>query len=85
MFTSCECRNSSKFVEDSVTGGFLQVWCPVGESVVERIYQLLLTAGYPERGIDWLRQHRLPVIVALAIGSWAVVIGLGWVVWSLLT
>lgn len=52
---------------------------------MERIYQLLLTAGYPVRGIDWLRQHRLPVIVALATGSWAVLIGLGWVVWSLLT
>jgi hypothetical protein len=47
---------------------------------VERIYQLLLAAGYPPRAVDWLRQKRLAVIIVLAIASWALVIGLTWMV-----
>ena len=50
--------------------------------VVERIYQMLLAVGYPDRGIDWLRQHRLATIVAMAIAAWALFIGVGWLIWS---
>jgi hypothetical protein len=57
----------------------------LGESFVERIYQLLLTAGYPARGVDWLREHRLATIVVLAVAAWALFIGLGWLIWSALT
>jgi hypothetical protein len=55
------------------------------ERALERIYQLLLTAGYPVRGVDWLRRHRLGTIIVLAIASWALFIAIGWMVWSLLT
>ena len=52
---------------------------------LERIYQLLLTVGYPASGVDWLRRRRLLTISILAICSWALFIGLGWLLWSLLT
>ncbi|MFC0009408.1 hypothetical protein [Devosia nitrariae] len=56
------------------------------ESVVlERVYQLLLAAGYPASGVDWLRQHRLTTIVLMAIAAWALFIGLGWLIWLALT
>lgn len=52
---------------------------------MDRIYQFLLTAGYPAEGVDWLRQHRLLVIVGMAVAAWALFIGAGWLVWSVLT
>lgn len=55
------------------------------ERALERIYQLLLTAGYPVQGVDWLRRHRLATIIVLAIAAWMLFIGIGWVAWSLLT
>lgn len=45
---------------------------------MERIYRLLQAYGYPPEGIDWLRQRRFRVIVVLAAGAWALVIGLIW-------
>jgi hypothetical protein len=45
---------------------------------VERVYQILLAVGYPPEGIDWVRKHRLPVIIAMAIGAWALFIAGGW-------
>jgi hypothetical protein len=53
--------------------------------VIDRVYQLLLDVGYPERGVDWLRQHRPALIALLAIGAWALFIGAGWLVWTILT
>ena len=52
---------------------------------MERVYQLLLAAGYPVQGIDWLRRHRLATIVVMAIAAWALFIGLGWLIWWALT
>jgi hypothetical protein len=52
---------------------------------VERIYQLLLTAGYPIQGVDWLRRHRTIIIILLAIASWMLFIAIGWLVWSLVS
>jgi hypothetical protein len=47
---------------------------------LEKIYRHLEAWGYPQQGIDWLRRHRLPVIVILAALSWitfvAVLVGL---------
>lgn len=52
---------------------------------MERVYQLLLIAGYPAQGVDWLRQHRLSAIVIMAIAAWALFIVVGWLIWSALT
>jgi hypothetical protein len=47
---------------------------------MERVYSWLLAAGYPKAGIDWMRRHRAAVIVALALASWGLFIGLGWII-----
>jgi len=52
---------------------------------MERIFDLLETAGYPVEAIDWLRQHALITICALAVAAWALFIALGWAFWTLLT
>jgi hypothetical protein len=54
------------------------------ENVLERVYQLLLTAGYPALGVDWLRRHRLLTIIVAAIAAWGLFILLGWLAWSAL-
>lgn len=86
---ACEYRKSIEFTERSVTGGFVSSAALGGgrpeERALERIYQLLLTAGYPVQGVDWLRRHRSATIIVLAIASWMLFIGIGWLVWSLLT
>jgi hypothetical protein len=41
---------------------------------LERFYRRLEAWGYPQTGTDWLRRHRLGVIVALAILSWILAI-----------
>ena len=51
---------------------------------MERVYQLLLAVGYPSRGVDWLRQHRLAVIVVMALAAWALFFGTGWLIWAVL-
>ena len=56
-----------------------------GQGVVDRIFELLLAAGYPPKGVDWLRQYRLAVIAVLAMAAWALVIGLGFLIWQGLT
>lgn len=53
--------------------------------MVEQIYQLLLAAGYPLRGVDWLRQRRLATVIVAAIAAWALFIALGWLAWVILT
>jgi hypothetical protein len=45
---------------------------------------MLLAIGYPPRGVDWLRQHRLAVIIAMALAAWALFIGLGWLALTVL-
>jgi len=45
---------------------------------MDRIFDMLLAAGYPRVGVDWLRRRRLLVIIVLAGVSWALFIGLGW-------
>lgn len=52
--------------------------------MLERVYQLLLTAGYPALGVDWLRRHRLLTIIVAAIAAWGLFILLGWLAWSAL-
>ena len=52
---------------------------------MERVYQLLLAAGYPQEGIDWMRKHKLTVIIAMAIAAWALFIAVGWLIWTVLT
>jgi len=52
---------------------------------LERIYELLLTAGYPLGGVDWLRRHRLLTIIVMAVAAWGLFIGVGWLIWSALT
>jgi hypothetical protein len=49
---------------------------------MERLYQMLEAFGYPAEGIDWLRRHRLVVVLGLAAAAWALVIGLVWLVAS---
>lgn len=49
---------------------------------LDQLYETLLTFGYPPAGIDWLKQHRLSVIIALAVLCWivllAAVVGAAW-------
>lgn len=52
------------------------------DALVDRIYDMLLAAGYPPRGVDWLRQRRQTVVIVLAIAAWALFIGLGWLAWT---
>jgi hypothetical protein len=64
------------------------MWCRqvrAGGRALERIYLLLLNAGYPKEGIDWLRRRRMAVIIGLAIGAWIIFIGLGWLIWTGIT
>jgi hypothetical protein len=37
---------------------------------MDRLYRLLEAAGYPSDAIDWLRRHRLAVILVMAVASW---------------
>ena len=43
---------------------------------VEKLYRQLEMWGYPRPAIDWLRVHRLPVIVFLGACSWVITIAL---------
>lgn len=45
---------------------------------MERIYKILLDAGYPKSGIDWLRRHRLATILILALLAWVICFILAW-------
>lgn len=47
---------------------------------MELVYAWLRAVGYPQGGIDWLRQHRGPTIMVLALLAWIPVIVLGWLV-----
>ena len=51
---------------------------------MERVFTWLLAAGYPDKGVDWLRQRRMLVVIVLALLSWALFIGLAWLVLDLL-
>lgn len=51
---------------------------------MDLVYRMLAAAGYPQEGIDWLKRHRLAVIVVLALAAWALVFGIGWLLWSIL-
>jgi hypothetical protein len=68
-----------------VTRAFLKGSDTSGDRLVDRFYQLLLDAGYPSEGIEFLRRHRLATIIVMALAAWGVVIGLGWLVWLILT
>lgn len=83
-----ESRKSIEFAEPSVTRRSVLKAGSIAAGrgrPLERIYQMLLTAGYPMEGVDWLRRHRASLIILLAIASWALFIAIGWLVWSLLT
>ncbi|WP_332687214.1 hypothetical protein [Devosia sp.] len=45
---------------------------------LDQLYERLLTFGYPRAGIDWLKRHRLPVILVLAFVCWALLLALIW-------
>ncbi|MBD8064829.1 hypothetical protein IC608_04985 [Devosia sp. PTR5] len=51
---------------------------------MDRIYDWLLAAGYPREGVDWIRRHRLLVLVALAILAWLPVVLIVWLFLRLL-
>lgn len=51
---------------------------------MDRLYRLLEAAGYPREAIDWLRRHRLAVILLMAAASWIPIILLIYVVGLLL-
>jgi hypothetical protein len=55
----------------------------IWDSVVERLYEILLSHGYPPEVVDWLRRFRTQTIIALALLSWAIFIGVGWMLWTL--
>lgn len=52
---------------------------------MERVYLILLAARYPPKGIDWLRRHRLAIIVLMALGAWGVFLAVGWLIWRMLS
>lgn len=52
---------------------------------MDRLYELLAAAGYPQKAIDWLRRHRLSAILMLAVVAWMPFVLLGWVIWSVLS
>ncbi|MGV8830522.1 MAG: hypothetical protein ACOH2N_00985 [Devosia sp.] len=52
---------------------------------MERAFKWLLAAGYPRPAIDWLRRHRLAIIIVLGILAWVPVILLVWLVGALLS
>jgi hypothetical protein len=52
---------------------------------MDRVYELLIAVGYPAQGVDWLRRNRASLIILLAIASWMLFIGIGWLLWSLLS
>jgi ABC-type transport system involved in multi-copper enzyme maturation permease subunit len=51
---------------------------------LDRIFEVLLSFGYPPKGVDWLRRHRTYTIMVLALLSWALFIGLGYLLWTAL-
>ncbi|MHA6692565.1 hypothetical protein [Devosia sp. A449] len=51
---------------------------------MERIIDWLAAMGYPEDKLGWLQRRRLPLIIVLALLSWALVAGLIWLVFGLL-
>jgi hypothetical protein len=51
---------------------------------MDRVYNVLLSLGYPREGIDWLRRHRLLTITVLAALAWLPVIALVWFVLRLI-
>jgi len=50
---------------------------------MERLYDWLISAGYPREGVDWLRRHRLAVIVMLAALAWVPVLVALWLFFRL--
>lgn len=51
---------------------------------METIYRRMESWGFPAAGTVWLRRRRLPVIMILAILSWALVIGVGRILYHML-
>ena len=51
---------------------------------MERVYDALLSLGYPAAGVNWLRRYRLHIIVLLAIVAWLPIIGAAWLLMRLL-
>ena len=50
---------------------------------MDLVYAWLGALGYPRRGIDLLRRHRLLTIMVLAAMAWIPVIVFAWVLFSL--
>jgi hypothetical protein len=51
---------------------------------MDRLYDLLASAGYPPAAIDWLRRNRLSAIIVLAILAWIPFLAIAWITWSAL-
>jgi hypothetical protein len=45
---------------------------------LDLLYERLLTYGYPRAGIDWLKRHRVTVILFLAFACWVALLALIW-------
>jgi hypothetical protein len=54
--------------------GTLSACGAMQDAIMERVYETLLSLGYPPAGVDLLRHYRLRIIVLLAILAWLPVI-----------
>ncbi|MDB5623995.1 MAG: hypothetical protein JWR39_2558 [Devosia sp.] len=52
---------------------------------MELICHWLRQAGYPEKGVDWVSRQRAWFILVLGLLAWLPFIGLGWLLWWLLS
>jgi hypothetical protein len=51
---------------------------------LERIFEILLAAGYSPKTVDWLRRRSLPAVIVMALAAWMVFVGVAWLLWSVL-
>ena len=50
---------------------------------MEQVYRFLLAVGYAPKGIEWVRKYRLSIIIFMATAAWALIIGVGWLIWQM--
>jgi hypothetical protein len=39
-----------------------------------QLFQSVMSRGYPRAGIDWIKRHRLPLILIAAVACWALLL-----------
>lgn len=47
---------------------------------MNRVYDLLVSLGYPKGKVDLLHRHRALLIIVLALLAWVPVIAVGWLI-----